>query len=416
MQPPAFSLIIVSRHRPDWLRRCLKAVGQLDYPRFESIVVACPEGEEVAKAVPGTRVIGFDAANISAARNAGADAAWGDIIAFLDDDSVPEPTWLAHLALAFADPEVVQAGGITLGRNGISVQHGAALVDDTGHSHPLHMAPSEPVVIHPKDHCHPRLHGTNMALRRAALLEHGGFDTRFAFYLDETDLSYRISRAGGKTVFQPKAVVHHASGASRFRQADRTPRDVLEIAASAAVFHLTHSPTSKRNAAQDAFLSERRNWILRHMQTGGLPPDRAWALIRDLDAGYAAGRSRVTRQPAQWSVLERGDIVPTTTTARAGDLCLVTSGGNAKDIHSKAKDLVAQGNRVTVLDYQRTARFHHVRFTQDGVWLHTGGIYGKEMRTEPMFRKSSKEERWRQTLDRLAGIRSIDPLNFVDKT
>jgi GT2 family glycosyltransferase len=198
MQPPAFSLIIVSRHRPDWLRRCLKAVGQLDYPRFETIVVACPKGEEVAKAVPGTQVIGFDVANISAARNAGADAASGDIIAFLDDDSVPEPTWLAHLALAFADPEVVQAGGITLGRNGISVQHGAALVDDTGRSHPLHMALSESVVVHPKDHCHPRLHGTNMALRRAALLEHGGFDTRFAFYLDETDLSYRISRAGGQ--------------------------------------------------------------------------------------------------------------------------------------------------------------------------------------------------------------------------
>lgn len=170
------SVIIVSRDRPEWLHRCLMAVEQLDYPRFETLVVACPAGAKVARLFPSTRVIEFDIANISAARNLGANAAFGDVVAFLDDDAVPEPTWLMHLALGFDDPVVAQVGGTTLGRNGISVQHAAALVDATGTSYPVDVSADTPVVLTTMDNRHARLHGTNMALRRSVVIAHGGFD------------------------------------------------------------------------------------------------------------------------------------------------------------------------------------------------------------------------------------------------
>ncbi|MDP4990467.1 MAG: glycosyltransferase, partial [Marivita lacus] len=262
------SVIIVSRDRPDWLTRCLRAVAQLDYPRFETIVVACPAGEKVARQAGWARVIGCDRANISAARNMGVAAAQGEVVAFLDDDAVPEPLWLAQLARVFDDPEIAQAGGTTLGRNGISVQHGAARVDATGQSRAVDTSTTQPVVVPLFGDQVPRLHGTNMALRRSVVLEQSGFDERFAFYLDETDLTYRIARAGGKTMFVPKAVVHHASGPSRYRDAERTPRHVFEIAASAAVFHGKHCPVADRDTARVTFQAERRRWILRHMQRG----------------------------------------------------------------------------------------------------------------------------------------------------
>lgn len=261
MATPTISVIVVSRHRPDWLKRCLMAIAQLDYDRFETVVVACPKGVAVAKEFAKVRVIGFDQPNISAARNLGVDAASGDVVAFIDDDATPEPTWLQHLAEAFADPDVAQAGGTTLGRNGISIQHGAALVDSTGQSHEVHVGDEAPVVLMSTPDRHPRLHGTNMALRRAIVQHHGGFDERFAFYLDETDLTYRVSRSGGTTLFVPKAVVHHASGPSRFRSTDRTPQDVFEIAASAAVFHGKHCASEMRDSAREAFLTGRRCWI-----------------------------------------------------------------------------------------------------------------------------------------------------------
>lgn len=42
------SVIIVSRERPDALRRCLLGISQLQYRAFEVVVVACPAGIAVA--------------------------------------------------------------------------------------------------------------------------------------------------------------------------------------------------------------------------------------------------------------------------------------------------------------------------------------------------------------------------------
>jgi GT2 family glycosyltransferase len=400
------SVIIVSRDRPDWLTRCLRAVAQLDYPRFETIVVACPAGEKVARQAGWVRVIACDRANISAARNMGVAAAQGEVVAFLDDDAVPEPLWLAQLATAFDDPEIAQAGGTTLGRNGISVQHGTARVDATGQSRAVDSSTTQPVVVPPVGDQVPRLHGTNMALRRSVVLEQSGFDERFTFYLDETDLTYRIARAGGKTMFVPKAVVHHASGPSRYRDAERTPRHVFEIAASAAVFHGKHCPVADRDTARLTFQAERRRWILRHMQRGTLPPDRAWALIRELASGYAAGCERLPIVASSGPVREATGIEIKPLVCR--DYYLDAS-SDAKGIRTEAKALADQGHRVTVFEYRRNARYHRVTYTPDGYWLHTGGIFGREAREEPVFRLSSHAERVQQTLSRLQGIRSKNP-------
>ncbi|WP_300587989.1 glycosyltransferase family 2 protein [Marivita sp.] len=412
MSEPAISVIIASRGRPDWLRRCLRAVSQLDYPRFETLVVACPAGAQVARGFDFARVIDLDIANISAARNAGVNAAQGEVVAFLDDDAVPEPTWLAHLAEGFNDPAVAQVGGTTLGRNGISVQHAAALVDPFGQSHAIADTGDGPVVLSPQDGRLPRLHGTNMALRRSVVVAQGGFDERFAFYLDETDLTYRVSRDGGQTVFMPKAVVHHASGPSRFRASDRTPRDVFEIAASAAVFHGKHCPPQDQDAARAAFLTDRRAWLLRHMQNGSLPPDRAFLLIRDLAKGYDTGRTRAPIAPPDWQEQVPNRVPDRASEAR--DHCLVVSRRDAKATYAKAKTLTDQGHRVTVIDYQRTTQYHRVCYTEQGFWLHTGGLYGRELRQEPLVRASNLQARLRETLNRIGGIRSKNPLILVD--
>jgi glycosyltransferase involved in cell wall biosynthesis len=49
---------------------------------------------------------------LSGARNTGVEEASGDVVAFLDDDAVPEPGWLAALVAPFADAEVVASGGV----------------------------------------------------------------------------------------------------------------------------------------------------------------------------------------------------------------------------------------------------------------------------------------------------------------
>ncbi|MCL3881432.1 glycosyltransferase [Marivita sp. GX14005] len=406
MLPLPVSIIVVSRDRSQFLKRCLKALSQLDHPLFEIVVVACAEGAEVARVADlrcGRKVIPFERANISEARNEGIAHAAGDIIALIDDDAVPEPTWLSHLSEVFADKAVAQAGGTTLRRNGISIQHAALLVDPAGRSIAAPTTGAEPQVVRGHGDFRPRLCGTNMAFRRDVLLRHNGFDPRFAFYLEETDLTLRISKGGGKTLHVPKAIVHHATGPSRFRAPDRTPRRLYEIGASSALFHAKHTAPDERDHARAALMGERRGWLLKHMQRGTLTPDDVHRLMRDLQRGYA-NPIPPPRLP-HFAPPPETPIVPVQPMT-GEDIYLTVDSGRRRPSLCKARDLVRQGHRVTVFDFSPNARYHRVTFNDEGFWHHIGGIFGREVRTEPLFQLAGRQDRINRTLRRLAGIRS----------
>ncbi|MGB8623151.1 MAG: glycosyltransferase family 2 protein, partial [Paracoccaceae bacterium] len=209
---PRVSVVVVSRDRPGPLSRCLTALTQLDYAPFEVIVAADDAGLAavaalgLADAVKSVRV---EAPGISAARNAGVAIAAGDVVAFIDDDAVAEPTWLTHLATPFAESGVEAAGGYVRGRNGISFQWRARSVNRQAVHADLPPADSTPRLLPPPPDGAIRTEGTNMAFRRETLAAMGGFDTGFRFFLDETDLNMRLAGAGALTAVVPLAQVHH---------------------------------------------------------------------------------------------------------------------------------------------------------------------------------------------------------------
>ena len=129
------SAVVVSAGRPRALDRCLTALSQMQTTRAEVIVVADPAGMAVAQRhsqAARLTILPQDRPNISAARNAGIAAAAAEIVAFIDDDAVPEPGWAAALLAAFADPAIAAATGPVIGRNGISLQWGRMAVDRQG--------------------------------------------------------------------------------------------------------------------------------------------------------------------------------------------------------------------------------------------------------------------------------------------
>jgi len=108
------------------------------------------------------------------------------LVAFIDDDAVPEPGWLHHLAAVFADQDIAAAGGYVRGRNGISYQYSGQIVDALGASTPLRHSGDAPTVIEGRPGQTLKTIGTNSAFRRNVLVKLGGFNPAFAYYLDET--------------------------------------------------------------------------------------------------------------------------------------------------------------------------------------------------------------------------------------
>jgi cellulose synthase/poly-beta-1,6-N-acetylglucosamine synthase-like glycosyltransferase len=186
--------------------RCLAGIGRtvLDAEAVE--VVVAGDGGDVAKPPEGAagavpvRFTGDVRRGPAAARNRGARAARGNLIAFIDDDCVPTPEWLpALLGGAERRPEALLAGRV---RNGLPANRWAEA------SHTL-----LDVVIDTYN----RRAGTpgfapssNLALRREVFDEVGGFDERFPrAAAEDRELCDRAFELGHPLVHVPAAVVDH---------------------------------------------------------------------------------------------------------------------------------------------------------------------------------------------------------------
>ena len=376
------SVIIVSHGRPDVLCVALTGAGQLDYPNFEIVVVADAAGEIAVKAhalADLIKIVPFETRDISAARNTGVAVAAGQIIAFIDDDAVPEPSWLTHLIAPFADAAVSAAGGFVIGRNGISFQWKARTVGPEAQTDALQLSGDAPQVFLGTPACAIKTEGTNMAVRHDVLVALGGFDPAFQFYLDETDLNARLGEASHRTAIVPRARVHHGYVASGRRRIDRVPTDLSQIGASLAVY------LRKHGGSLDVLEAERqaqRNRLLTHMVAGRLLPSDVAPMIAGFDRGCAEGMQR-----------DFGQVVIDTLPApfhKFGQLdrpvrFVVGRVWQKSRLLAKAARLVQAGERVAVIVLSPTALFHRVRFVEAGYWLWMGGQFGKADRTESLF-------------------------------
>lgn len=364
---PRCSVIIVSRHRPAALLRCIAALRQQDHDNFNVIVVADPAA--VATLPADVCAIPFDEANISAARNLGLARAAG-IVAFIDDDAVAEPFWLSRLTAPFADPKVTAATGFVRGRNGLSWQWRAVAVDHLGQDHPLEVTgltlrAAGPLVV--------KTQGTNCAFRAGALRDIGGFDPAFRFYLDEADVNLRL---GGVTAIVPDAVVHHGYMASARRNADRVPLTLFDIAASTAVFLRHHAPD---DVNPDALILAQSVRLQRLRRAGKISAARAAALMETLHQGWADGLTRPFGTAPMMA--QDGEFHPLGGIGPRPHRVLVGRIWQRRGLIRQA--LAARGEVVTIICLSPSVKPHWFSFDPAGYWLQTGGIWGRADRSGP---------------------------------
>lgn len=157
--------------------------------------------------------------NIGFARgcNIGARASTGDLIVFLNNDTVPHEGWLAALHRAFDEPDVGIAGGLLVYPNG-EVQHaGVEMYRDNGTLHGRH---SSPALAHARRDVE-AVTGACLAIRRPLFFELGGFFEGYWNGNEDVDLCLQAGDAGWTVRYEPGCVVTHhesASGHERWSQ------------------------------------------------------------------------------------------------------------------------------------------------------------------------------------------------------
>ncbi len=135
----------------------------------------------------------------SAARNAGAQAADGEILLFTDADCEPTPTWVHEMLKPFsADSSTIGVKGAYYCKQTEPVARFTQLELEDKYDE---MAQHETISF---------IDTYAAGYRRSAFLEHGGFDQTLTYsLLEDQDFSFRLAAAGCKMVFAPRARVYH---------------------------------------------------------------------------------------------------------------------------------------------------------------------------------------------------------------
>ena len=197
---PRASVVVCTHNGERTIGDCLAAATRLDYPDYEVIVVDDGSTDETAAIVEahGVQRIPSDHRGLGNARNVGAAAATGEIVAYLDDDAYPDPHWLQFLADTLADERFVAAGGPNI-----------APRDEPVVAKAVACAPGGPVHVLIGDDEAEHVPGCNMAFRRDVLRDLGGFDPQFRIAGDDVDICWRLHQRSYAIGFSPSALVWH---------------------------------------------------------------------------------------------------------------------------------------------------------------------------------------------------------------
>lgn len=168
---------------------------------------------ELLGACRGVRTVRLDRnAGFAAACNAGAAAARGTYLHFLNNDALVTRGWLAPLVEAFAGERVVAVVSQLRDPAGrVSEAGGIIWSDGHGWNYGRGDSPFDWRYRSPRDVDYGS--AASLAIEAGAFRRAGGFDSAFApAYYEDADLCFRLRAAGGRVVYQPRSVVYHAEG------------------------------------------------------------------------------------------------------------------------------------------------------------------------------------------------------------
>ncbi|MFI9802141.1 glycosyltransferase family 2 protein [Streptomyces sp. NPDC052302] len=299
---PSLSVVVCAYTLDRWddLRAALASLESQRRPPDEIVLVIdhCPAlHRRATERLTTARVVANrERRGLSGARNTGVRTAVSDVVAFLDDDAVAEPSWTERLLSRYDDPRVAGVGGLVVpwwqsGRPAWFPPEFDWVVGCSYRGLPQEAAPVRNFI------------GANMSFRRERLLAAGGFRTDLGrvgtrpLGCEETELCLRITARdpGAVLLYDPTAAVRHKVPARRASWSYYRSRCYAEGLSKAVVAR--HSAGVTALSSERAYLRSTIPRAVRQALRPGRPaPARTVAALSlgvgATAAGYAVGTVR----------------------------------------------------------------------------------------------------------------------------
>ncbi|MEW5736892.1 MAG: glycosyltransferase family 2 protein [Thermodesulfobacteriota bacterium] len=224
---PTVSVVICTKDRFAELLRFFPSLDSQSLLPDEVLVVDASAGDETRDLVSAKNASGvqYELCHIKAApgmtrqRNIGLDRSRGDIVLFFDDDVVLEPDCLLYLHRAFIEQSGQGLGGVTGRIVNVPEKRNAAehlfkkafFLSEIGSGRmkpsgfPEHRVGGEPGFVEVVSGC-------CMAFDREALLRHRFDETLAGYcYMEDVDISRRLTAGGYRLYYEPRARLSHFS-------------------------------------------------------------------------------------------------------------------------------------------------------------------------------------------------------------
>src|SRR5215471_1091166 len=198
---PFVSVIVCSYNGARTLGACLDSLGKLNYPPYEVILVddgSTDDTAYVAAQFPSVRYIHQRNHGLSHARNTGAAAAKGEVLAYTDSDCMADADWLYFLVGTLVSGDYAGVGGPNITPPAQNWIQACVAASPGG---PSHVLLTDTIAEH--------IPGCNMAFYRWAFEGVGAFDPEYHKAGDDVDFCWRIQQAGWVVAFSPAAIVWH---------------------------------------------------------------------------------------------------------------------------------------------------------------------------------------------------------------
>ena len=254
--PPLVSIVIATRDRIELLDQCIQSiVTRTRYAPYEIVIVDNDSAEEASlkyfEQTPHRLVRAPGPFNFSAINNAGARAARGEYLLFLNNDTeVVAPEWLNAMVEWAQLPNIGCVGAKLLFADG-RIQHAGVTLHDGSAFHPGYgQRPGDRTWVESEVvRNFSAVTAACLLVRRSIFEEVGGFDESFPVAYNDVVLCVRVMRKGYRNLYTPYAVLYHHESSSRPPGVKLSENEHLRQSTGQLLWSDPYCPADQRSTA-----------------------------------------------------------------------------------------------------------------------------------------------------------------------